>query len=385
MRSSSKAALFLGLAALAAPACTSILGDYDVTGGSTTTGAGGSTTTGVAASGSASSTGAGMTDCVAGDACSDPSPCTTDSCDTATGKCVHTPVADGPGPDASNKPGDCVAPTCVGGVLTPVPDDADLPDDGNNCTTDICSGGLPKHTNLEASTSCGVNQFCDGAGVCVGCTQDAQCANPGACKAASCEMQQCISSNDASGTTCGVGGGKVCDGNGTCVGCVSSSDCANGKVCIAGDCTNGCDDGVKDGTETDVDCGGACAKCAVGKMCQLDADCTSSTCIGGTCVAVPTCTDAVKNGTETDVDCGGVCATKCAVGKMCGANGDCSSNVCIGGLCKAAASCFDMIKNGTETDVDCGGSCFVNCVAGKGCTSASDCTSNKCIANICNP
>ena len=33
-------------------------------------------------------------------------------------------------------------------------------------------------------------------------------------------------------------------------------------------------------------------------------------------ISTPTCTDGVKNGTETDVDCGGACSP-CADGKAC--------------------------------------------------------------------
>src|SRR3989442_1281063 len=46
-----------------------------------------------------------------------------------------------------------------------------------------------------------------------------------------------------------------------------------------------CRDGVRDGDETDVDCGGACAPCATGQMCNLAADCQSTACTGGQCVA----------------------------------------------------------------------------------------------------
>jgi hypothetical protein len=45
-----------------------------------------------------------------------------------------------------------------------------------------------------------------------------------------------------------------------------------------------CVDGVKNGTETDVDCGGLdCAKCALGKICLVATDCASSVCSGGKC------------------------------------------------------------------------------------------------------
>jgi len=87
-------------------------------------------------------------------------------------------------------------------------------------------------------------------------------------------------------------------------------------------------DGRKNGTETDVDCGGdSAAKCEDGKGCNSGDDCASGSCVGGTCRA-PAPDDGVKNGDETDVDCGGTNAPKCAVGKGCSTNEDCATDGC---------------------------------------------------------
>ncbi len=58
-----------------------------------------------------------------------------------------------------------------------------------------------------------------------------------------------------------------------------------------------------------------------------------------TCAA-PSCTDGVKNGAETDVDCGGSCTTKCGTGKKCNGNGDCVTNNCdtVTKMCVATGS-----------------------------------------------
>jgi len=52
------------------------------------------------------------------------------------------------------------------------------------------------------------------------------------------------------------------------------------------------------------------------------------------------CKDGKKDGTETDVDCGGSCPTKCGVGLHCRVNADCnsSSGGCSAGVCLPAAS-----------------------------------------------
>jgi len=99
-----------------------------------------------------------------------------------------------------------------------------------------------------------------------------------------------------------------------------------------------CSNGVIDGGETDVDCGGSCSQhCALGKVCSAGTDCASNLCAAGKCVAAPTCTDGMKNGTETDVDCGGSCSQHCALGKVCGVGTDCASNLCTAGKCVAAS------------------------------------------------
>lgn len=68
-----------------------------------------------------------------------------------------------------------------------------------------------------------------------------------------------------------------------------------------------CRDGVRNGRETDVDCGGGCIPCTPQQRCHTGQDCTSGRCTSGTCAA-PTRTDGIANGTEFGVDCGGSCA-----------------------------------------------------------------------------
>ena len=67
-----------------------------------------------------------------------------------------------------------------------------------------------------------------------------------------------------------------------------------------------CHDGVQDGHETAVDCGGGCDGCPAGDACGAGTDCHSGVCEDGTCQA-PSCSDGVRNGDETAVDCGGSC------------------------------------------------------------------------------
>jgi hypothetical protein len=47
----------------------------------------------------------------------------------------------------------------------------------------------------------------------------------------------------------------------------------------------------------------------------------------------PGCADGKKNGSETDVDCGGGTCGPCAAGKACAAHSDCKVNLCAAGTC----------------------------------------------------
>src|SRR5438132_159576 len=85
--------------------------------------------------------------------------------------------------------------------------------------------------------------------------------------------------------------------------------------------------------------------------------------VGGGDMAM-TCSDGVRDGDESDVDCGGGCVP-CGAGRTCNGGGDCASGFCTNTVCDAA-SCSDGTKNGGESDVDCGGGCM-GCAQGKAC------------------
>ncbi|MFK7908603.1 MAG: S8 family serine peptidase, partial [Chitinophagales bacterium] len=91
-----------------------------------------------------------------------------------------------------------------------------------------------------------------------------------------------------------------------------------------------CTDGIQNGGETGVDCGGNCAPCEV----------------------TATCTDGIQNGNETGVDCGGDCSP-------CGGGETVTSNYSapISFTTAGCVTCTDGIQNGNETGIDCGGDC----------------------------
>jgi len=307
------------------------------TGGSTTSGL----TTSGGAGGSAGSTTTGGTagsggapECATAVDCPAPGdPCRVAQCDAGT--CAEGFTAAGT-PLPTQTSGDCLLFVCDGaGVAIGVADDLDVLDDGDACTLDACQSGTPSNTPLTA------------------------------------------------GAACDQAGGKLCDGAGACVACLQNPDCAAPKVCSpAHACVApSCADGMKDGTETDVDCGGSCgATCTLGLTCATGLDCVSGVCSGLKC-ASPACDDGVKNGGESDVDCGGPCLTKCPAGKTCSNNADCLGGLCSGAVC--LPTCVDGAKNGAETGIDCGGPQCPSCAMGVPCATAADCATGNCVDGVC--
>jgi len=85
------------------------------------------------------------------------------------------------------------------------------------------------------------------------------------------------------------------------------------------------------------------------------------------CTYTPTCSDGVRNGLEDGIDCGGLCTPciGCFDGIQNCHDGKCEEDVDCGGPCLPCPTCFDGIKNCheglCEAGVDCGGPCEEKC------------------------
>ena len=188
-----------------------------------------------------------------------------------------------------------------------------------------------------------------------------------------------------------VGGEAVEDGSTgeADVRCDGAEACESGRCPGRDTCAEAtCDDGMVNGDETDVDCGGRCAPCAVDDGCEVDADCRTHRCAEGGRCAEPTCDDGSRNGEETDVDCGGPTCEPCDDGERCEEDGDClADRRCASGegdapgVCRPIA-CDNGVRDGSETAVDCGGSCD-RCGIGASCEVDSDCESERCLEETC--
>jgi hypothetical protein len=194
-----------------------------------------------------------------------------------------------------------------------------------------------------------------------------------------------------------------------------------------------CTDGIKDGNETDVDCGGGtCPPCALGKMCNVGSDCASGSCTSGVCTSLmangSACTSASQCGSGfctggvcCNTACNGACVACDRPGNLgtCGpapAGTACSSASCSGnmltvetscdgaGNCASGAmliNCAPYLCSGTSCTISCPGNsptgdaqCAVayycngaNCVSklstGAACTRNGQCNSGNCASGQC--
>ena len=232
---------------------------------------------------------------------------------------------------------------CVGGAeQTCVPGTASV---------EVCDGldnDCDSTTDEDlGSTSCGVGECVASVQNCVGGAE--QTCVPGATSAEACDGldNDCDGTpdEDLGSTTCGVGecaaSVQNCVGGAeqTCVPGVGSAEICDGL-------DNNCD-GETDEAFNLQDDPGNCGACGV--------VCPSGVCGAGACQSAA-CDDGVLNGEETDVDCGGLCLTTCADGLQCLSGVDCQSGICEAGAC-SVPSCTDGLLNGDELYTDCGGSC----------------------------
>ena len=241
----------------------------------------------------------------------------------------------------------------------------------------------------ETDVDCGGPQ-------CDGCADGLRCVVDSDCESGNCDHERCRPEGESCEDGVLNGAETDVDCGGGCDPCQAGSDCESDNDCYLGECNGGtcsntsCDSDSRDHDETDVDCGGPiCDPCEQGEACTEHGDCVSDICTAGVCTD---CTDAAANGDETDVDCGGDDCDPCVDGLICAENADCDSLMCQKpeptvdvpnpefGVC---VSCMDETQNGDETGVDCGGGDCEPCPGGEGCVEPLDCLSEICVESLC--
>ncbi len=208
-------------------------------------------------------------------------------------------------------------PTCNDGIQNGNETGVDC---GGSCPACQTTNNCPASHPYECGGSCYEDAAQAASSGCARVDRDGNCpaSHPYECDGA------CYT-NEAQAQASGCTGGGGNGGGGNSGNCPASHPYECDGKCYedaaqaqASGCTGGggneptCNDGIQNGNETGVDCGGSCPACST----------------------EPTCNDGIQNGNETGVDCGGSCPA-----------------------CSNEPSCYDGIQNGDETGVDCGGSC----------------------------
>ncbi|MEZ5045218.1 MAG: S8/S53 family peptidase [Saprospiraceae bacterium] len=165
-----------------------------------------------------------------------------------------------------------------------------------------------------------------------------------------------INDSYGDGICCSYGQGSfsLTDNNGALILSGAQFGGSQSQNFCAGEATATCNDGIQNGNETGIDCGGDCTPCATCNDGVQNGNETGIDC-GGDCQPCATCNDGVQNGNETGIDCGGDC-TPCATCNDGVQNGN-ETGIDCGGDCQPCATCNDGIQNGNETGIDCGGDC----------------------------
>jgi hypothetical protein len=253
--------------------------------------------------------------------CDDGNPCTVDAC--LPGEiCNHQPVTDGPAPDVEQQAGDCTLITCEAGSLATVDDFGDVPHDGNDCTDDVCSGGVPSNPPTTAGSACGLTGAaqCDGAGNCNECSSPNDCSSLPAddeCQTRTCDSGACGQSFAANGTAVSSQVAadcmqNVCDGSGATVAQIDDSDVPlDGNECTQDVCSSGTPSNPAEAAGTTCATTGTCDGMGVCEVSCVDAsDCPASTtcrayfCNAGACEPLDTPADVpLPPADQIDGDC----------------------------------------------------------------------------------
>ncbi len=248
--------------------------------------------------------------------------------------------------------GDCNQTVCDGaGGTQVIPDDTDLPIDGNVCTKDVCTNGVRSNPSQPSTVACGATlQFkCDGTGKCGNCGVDADCGQDNICATFKCTGGVCKTTflQVDPGQVTGDCKKAICS-NGSTTATVDDTDLpVDGKPCTKDMCANGAPSNPPLGSTT---------SCGANSTCDGNGNCVCSdpnACVG-------------KCGTFADacghsVNCGG-----CNAPQTCGGGG--TAFVC---GCTPKPKCFDncggVVANGCGGTFTCPGSIGV-CICNQGCT-----------------
>jgi len=346
--------------------------------------------------------------------CDDQNPCSDDICDVGMGKCVFTYLDGVLTPGATQVPGDCKVRYCTNGVDGDTNDDADVPNDLNPCTDDICTAGVPSNSPLGPKKSCLLpapdeTNVCDGNGACVECVDKDDCVKivETECEKRSCVNNKCEIAYEPQTTLASpvLQAANDCQ-KVVCSGMANPSTLTvNDNADLPNDSnpctTDACNNGVPTFTNKaqGTNCGGAqvcnangqCVGCNAPTDCMgTDDFCKTRTCINNVCGFSYTAngTDLPMGQTTGDckvLECDGAGNVKTSVLQS---DVPVDGNACTQDVCNAmgtpsnpATAVNSPCSVGMNDACDGMGTCKKS--LGKTCAGGAECVSTRCVDGVC--
>lgn len=277
---------------------------------------------------------------------------------------------------------DCTSDTCSGGVCShpSVSDGTACTDDGNPCTDDTCANGMCTHPDSASGTPCGGSGQCNGSGACsAGCDIGSNHYNAGdpnpqdGCQLCDPATSSTSWTAKADGVSCADDGNPctndMCSG-GTCThpAATGGGSCSTGICDGSGQCQSGCFIGGTFFAASSTNPGNTCETCdptvsttgwspkGAGTACANDGNpCTSDVCSNGACTH-PAASTGTACGTGKVCDATATCAADCYIGgTLYGSGTTRSSNVCQ--VCMPSTSTTSWSNVADNTSCDDGNLC----------------------------
>ena len=324
-------------------------------------------------------------------------------------KCAMAYLPAGPA-NTAQVAGDCRTDMCDGkGSLASQIDNADIPDDKNPCTNDICTNGVPSNTNGPAGVTCAAGPpplLCNANGQCVGCVKPTDC--PGTdteCGTRTCSAQGICGNNFAAAgkalatQVAGDCHTMQCDGKGTAVSVVANGDvpvdgnpCTN-DICVLGSPSNP-NSALNAPCPVNKFCNGAgtCVQCNAANQCAgSDTFCGVRTCASNVCgmsyTSAGTATPTQVTGDCKENQCNGAGGVTPAPkpGDLPVDNNDCTSDVCNNGTPSNPPTALGTACNVSGKTKCNGAGVCVQCNAPADCPQPADsfCGTATCNGNVC--
>jgi hypothetical protein len=279
--------------------------------------------------------------------------------------------------------GDCSVRICDGlGSVIDQNDDTDVPDDGEECTHDMCTSGLPDSLPELLGVPCSMNggSFCDGLGLCVECNARSDCdmlppddeCQQRACIDGQCMMEFTPANTQVALQTAGDCKSQVCNGSGAVTSIADTTDLPDdSNECTDDVCTSDVPSNPFELPGTPCMAGscnavGQCAGCTTADQCGASTFCAQRTCVGGLC-GINYTTDGTPlppasqiSGDCSQLQCNGNGGTQAAASNfdVPGDDGfDCTDETCVNGAPQHPSLPLDTVCSSTGVVCDGAGAC----------------------------